>query len=119
MLAPSPVSVAVLVSQGVTQLWMGAEPTATTQQLLPSLWSRCGVWSRQLCAASHLCWAPPTRSLQALSVLLCLCSRFNALIESSLEEELNRVRGGMLVMPDLLFGVIFLGAHPFVGMHPG
>lgn len=37
-----------------------------------------------------------------------------ALTESSLEEELNRVCGGMLVMPDLLFGVSFLGA-PVLG----
>lgn len=37
-----------------------------------------------------------------------------ALTESSLEEELNRVCGGMLVMPDLLFGVFFGGA-PVLG----
>jgi len=72
-----------------------------------------------LCAAPHLCWAPPTLSLHAPSVPLCSCSCFNALIESSLEEELNCVRGGMLVMPDLLFGVIFWGARPFVGTRPG
>lgn len=60
------------------------------------------------------CWASPfpspPRLCTALFVLLCLCSCFNALIESSLEEKLNRVCGGMLVMPDLLFGV-FLGGH--------
>lgn len=37
-----------------------------------------------------------------------------ALTELSLEEELNRVCGGMLVMPDLLFGVSFSGA-PVLG----
>lgn len=51
-------------------------------------------------------------SCKAPSVLLYSCSRFHALIESSLEEELNRVRGGMLVMPDLLFGVSFFGGRP-------
>lgn len=42
--------------------------------------------------------------------LFCfICAPVPALTESSLEEELNRVCGGMLVMPDLLFGVSFLG----------
>lgn len=38
-----------------------------------------------------------------------ICAPVPALTESSLEEELNRVCGGMLVMPDLLFGVSFWG----------
>lgn len=60
-------------------------------------------------------WAVPT----PLPVLLYPCS-CSVLAESSLEEELNRVRGGMLVMPDLLFGVSFLGGTSLWGeMCPG
>lgn len=65
-------------------------------------------------------WGPPT---PLPSPLLCgvvgcphpappfcfICAPVPVLTESSLEEELNCVRGGMLVMPDLLFGVPFLG----------
>lgn len=71
------------------------------------------------------CRSPPGRRLPPCSHQVpSLCSAlfvlpFDALIESSLEEELNRVCGGMLVMPDLLFGVYFWGVvGPVAGTRP-
>lgn len=43
------------------------------------------------------------------------CAPVPALTESSLEEELNRVCGGMLVMPDLPVWSFFLGGHQSLG----
>lgn len=58
----------------------------------------------QLCCSVGL-WAAPNPAPQ----FCFICAPVPALTESSLEEELNCVRGGMLVMPDLLFGVSSLG----------
>lgn len=105
------VALPAAVELGLVPAWPGT-PGAMGDQ--PSLHSRVMALCSQRCAAPWYlsrCWGsfspqpsllPLPHSCKALSCFAYLCSCSHALIESSLEEELIRVRGGMLVMPDLL-----------------